>query len=134
MTKTWTRVLLSAFIVMEAVIGFWATLAPRSFFDDGPIPGSGWASLLPPYNEHAMRDFGGLSLSMTVVLVVAAVKLTPLLVRTSMAAMLVFAVPHTIFHVVHLEHFSATAAVAQTTLLVLTVVVPIGLIAVAPRL
>ena len=132
--RGWTRGLLIAFTAMEAVIGLWATIAPQSFYDDGPIPGTGWVALLPPYNEHLLRDYAGMTLAMTVVLVVTAVKLTPLLVRTSMVALTLFAVPHTIFHIVHLEHFSQSAAVTQTVLLMVTVFIPIVVFALASRL
>jgi hypothetical protein len=46
-------------------------------------------SLLPPYNEHLVRDVGALSLAMTVLLGYAAVRPEP---RTARLAVLAFAV------------------------------------------
>jgi hypothetical protein len=132
--RSWTRALVALLAVVEGTVGLWAAFAPLSFFADGPVPGTGWVALLPPYNEHLMRDYGTMTLAMTVVLVVAAVRLTPLLVRTSMAALLVFAVPHATFHMFHLEHFPQSAAIAQTVSLVATLFIPVAVIVLAGRL
>ncbi|TCO52593.1 hypothetical protein [Actinocrispum wychmicini] len=134
--RAWTRGLVILLAVTQGIIGFWAQFGPTSFFEDGPIPGanSGWVALFPPYNEHLVRDYGGMNLALVVVLVVAAVKLTPLWVRTSMVATLAFAVPHTVFHIIHLEHFSRSAAIGQTTSLVLTVLIPLIVIMMAGQL
>ncbi|MEV4314586.1 hypothetical protein [Actinocrispum sp. NPDC049592] len=130
-----TRVLVWLLAVVEGAIGVWATVWPVSFYEDGPIPfaGTGWVAALPPYNEHLMRDYGTMTLAMTVVLVYAAVRMTPSVVRLSMVAMLVFAVPHTLFHVLHLEHFSPGAAVGQTVTLALTIVLPLVVLALSGR-
>ena len=60
--------------VTQVVIGIWALLAPRSFYDGFPASGHAWVLLLPPYNQHRLRDVGGLSLALTVLLVAAAVR------------------------------------------------------------
>jgi hypothetical protein len=131
--RRWTRILLALLALTEAIIGVWATFGPLSFYEDGPIPGAdtGWVALLPPYNEHLVRDYGTMSLALAVVLGYAAVKLTPSLVRMSMVAMLVFAVPHTIFHMFHLEHFARSSAIAQSVSLIATVVIPLVVIVMA---
>jgi hypothetical protein len=103
------------FAVIQGIIGVWASIGPASFFDDGPLPGLGWVRLFPPYNEHLVRDFGGMNLTVTVLFIVAAVKLTPLLVRLAAGGYFLFALPHTIYHTIHLEHFTPTDAVIQTT-------------------
>jgi nucleoside-diphosphate-sugar epimerase len=55
-------------------------------------------ALLPAYNEHLVRDFGGMNLAMAVVFGVAAVTLDRRLAATALVAYLVFAVPHLAFH------------------------------------
>ncbi len=125
--RTWTRALVIVFGGLTATLGLWAGFAPESFYEDGPIPliDTGWVSGLPPYNEHLVRDYGFMNLGMTVVFVVAAIKLTPVLVRTSTAALFAFGLPHTVFHSFHLDHMSAADATAQTiTTSALTVVLP----------
>ena len=38
------------------VVGVWALVLPRSFYDDFPAAGRHWVSALGPYNEHLVRD------------------------------------------------------------------------------
>ncbi|GAA4520268.1 hypothetical protein GCM10023191_097000 [Actinoallomurus oryzae] len=114
--------------LLTATLGAWAGFAPESFYRHGPVPfvDTGWVATLPPYNEHLVRDYGFMNLGMTVVFVVAAIRLTPTLVRTGTAALFVFAVPHAVFHSLHLDHMSDADAAAQTILVaVLTVVLPV---------
>ena len=67
------RVALGYLAVVTAQIGFWALLAPRSFYDSFPGLGRAWISIDGPYNDHLIRDVGALNLALLVVLVVAAV-------------------------------------------------------------
>jgi hypothetical protein len=113
--------------VLTATLGVWAGLAPESFYRDGPIPltDTNWVRSLPPYNEHLVRDYGFVNLGLTVSFFVAAIKLTPELVRTSAAGLFVFGAPHTAFHSFNQDHMSAVDATAQTlTTFVLTLVLP----------
>jgi hypothetical protein len=114
--------------------GAWALLLPRSFYDGFPWPGHPWVRLLPPFNEHLIRDFGGLNVAMGVVLGAAAVILERRLVCTALVADVVFAVPHFIYHSAHLEHFPTADAVVQTILLAVLVVLPLALLIPARRL
>jgi hypothetical protein len=125
--RTWSRTLVIVQGVLTATLGVWAGLAPESFYQDGPIPfiDTGWVAMLPPYNEHLVRDYGFMNLGMTVVFVVAAIKLTPVLVRTATGALFAFGVPHTMFHSFNLDHMSTADATAQTiTTSVLTIALP----------
>jgi hypothetical protein len=97
----------------QAVIGVWALLAPKSFYSGFPAAGHAWVALLPPFNEHLVRDVGALSLALTVVLLVAALSGRSLMVRTAVAAFAVYAVPHTVFHARHLQGFGVPDAIAQ---------------------
>ena len=104
---------LGVLAVSQAVVGLWALLAPRHFFDAFPAAGHAWVALLPPYNEHLVRDVGALSCALLVVLAAGAVTARPVLVRTAAAASAVYTVPHTLFHGLHLEHFGQADATAQ---------------------
>jgi hypothetical protein len=132
--KALVRVILGFFAAIEGFIGVWASLAPVSFYEQGPVPGLGWVRLFPPYNEHLVRDFGGMSLAFAAVFVVAAIKLTPVPVRTATGAFFLFSVPHTIFHTIHLEHFTPSDAVVQTTGLVVMTLLLMILFVAAGRL
>ena len=123
------RVGLLLLAATQAVVGLWALFAPRGFYDGFPLPGHRWVALLPPYNEHLVRDVGALNLALTVVLVTAAVTLDRPMIRVALGALAVFAIPHTIFHAGHLAGFPADDALAQTIGTVLHLVVTLGLFA-----
>jgi hypothetical protein len=106
--------LLGALAISQAMVGVWALLAPSGFYQSFPAAGHPWVSLLPPYNEHLVRDVGALSLSLTVLLAAAAVVPTLALIRVAVSAFAVYAIPHTVFHGLHLQGFPALDAVAQT--------------------
>ena len=108
---------------VEVVVGLVATFTPRAFYDYVP-----WVDLLPPYSEHLTRDVGALSLSLALVLVVAATTMERRLVRVGLVAYLVFAIPHLIFHVMHLENFTTAAAIGQTAILAVAVLLPAALL------
>jgi hypothetical protein len=131
-TRRFVRAALWVMAVSEAYVGGWAQFAPASFYAGFPLPGRNWVGMLPPYNEHLIRDVGGLSLVLVVVLVAAALRTDRWTVRVAAVAALVFMVPHTLFHALHLEHFPVGDAVVQTvgtvglTLLAVVVLVVAG--------
>jgi hypothetical protein len=106
-------VALGVLALTQVVVGAWALFAPQRFYAGFPAAGHTWVALLPPFNEHLVRDVGSLSLAVAVVLAVAAVVATRTLVRTAVGAFSVYAVPHTVFHGLHLESFARADAVAQ---------------------
>jgi hypothetical protein len=114
--------------VATLAVGVVATLAPRAFYDRAP-----WVSLAPPYSEHLMRDFGAMNLALALVMVVTAITLDRLMVRTSLTAYEAFAVPHLLFHVTHHQHYTTAQAVGETTALVVAALVPIGLLLLTRR-
>jgi hypothetical protein len=107
------RVALWFLVAVSAVVGVWAQVFPTSFYDDFPF-GLGWVRLLPPYNEHLVRDVGGLNLALVVVLAAALLRTDRFTVRVAALAGAVFAVPHTVFHALHMAHFPLVDAVVQT--------------------
>jgi len=123
LTSAPVRAGLAILAALEVVIGVWALLAPMSFYRSFPLPGHAWVSRLPPYNEHLTRDVGELSLSLTVVLVAAAVTGHWLLSVVAIIATAVYAVPHAVYHFLHMEGFPPTDAVAQTVGIALQLVV-----------
>jgi ethanolamine transporter EutH len=108
---------------VEAVLGVWTQFFPHSFYTTVPT-----VDLTPPFSEHLMRDFGGATLGIALVLGVAAWTLDRLVVRCALGAYLVFAVPHFVFHVTHLHHFSVAESVVLTAVLAASVVVAAGLL------
>jgi hypothetical protein len=108
--------------------GFWALILPRSFYEDFPLPGRYWVSTLGLYNEHLVRDYGELNLALGVLLVFAAVMLERRLVQASLVAWLVYAVPHFVFHVAQVHHFSLGDNLAQWSSLGFQVLLPLVLL------
>jgi len=107
------QVSLGLLTVSQLVIGGWALLAPKHFFTTFPAAGHAWVALLPPYNEHLVRDVGALSLALAVVLAGATVTADRRLIRVAAVAFAVYTVPHTLFHGDHLHGFTLSDAVAQ---------------------
>src|SRR6187402_1199720 len=99
------------------MIGIWTQYFPESFYNDYPS-----VDLTPPYSEHLMRDFGGATLGLAVVLGAAAIWPTTKLVVIAMVAYLVFSVPHFVFHSLHLHDASTTEAITLMVTLGITVV------------
>jgi hypothetical protein len=113
-TSAGVRAGLGILAVVQAVVGFWALLAPASFYGSFPAFGHAWVALLPPYNEHLIRDVGALNLALAVPLTAAAVTGQWLLSAVAIGSLAAFAVPHAVYHALHLDGFSTFDAVAQT--------------------
>ena len=119
--------------VAQGAAGLVQLFAPKFFYDDFPVPATPWVSLLPPYNEHLVRDVGALTLAYVLVLGAAAIWPEPKLVRVALAANLVFTVPHFVFHATHLEHHPTGSAIAQTVVLAFAVLLPAALLVLSAR-
>lgn len=127
------RAALGYLVVSGLLVGVWAQFAPRSFYDD--FPGGGrdpWVGADGPYNEHLVRDVGGLYLGMALVAAWAAVSLTRTLVRLAGAAWLTFSLPHLVYHLANLEPLSTTDAVLESVSLSLLVLAALRLVAAPP--
>jgi len=128
-----TRVILIALGGIQFVNGIWATVGPRSFYDDFPLGVGGWVAALPEYNEHLMRDVGGLFLATGFVLLAAAVRLERRLVAISLIAYLLFAIPHAIFHYLNLEPYGTGDVIGNVVALAATVLLPLWVLWVLGR-
>lgn len=115
-------------VAQAALVGVWALLAPRSFFRDFPAIGGAWVNALPPYNEHLVRDIGGLNLGFALLFFASASTLDVTLIRTSLGAWLLYALPHFLFHITNMERLSGSEKVFQTLALGALIVVPVGLL------
>ncbi|PSL56342.1 hypothetical protein B0I31_10391 [Saccharothrix carnea] len=128
---TFLRIGLWFLAAVQAGVGGWALVAPQGFYDGFPAPGHHWVAMFPPFNEHLLRDFGSLNLGFAVALAFAATNL--LLARAILVSYLVFAVPHLVFHLGHLDHMPVVDQVGNVVTLALAVVLPIALLAVDAR-
>jgi hypothetical protein len=127
--KSWLRAGLLLLASPPLVVGLWALLVPRSFYGDFPFPGREWVSALGPYNEHLVRDVGALILALGMLLATAVILLERRLVRASLVAWLVYAVPHLAFHITTLDAFPPFDNLANVGVLGLAVLLPSLLLA-----
>jgi hypothetical protein len=122
------RVALIALAAPNLALGAWAVLAPHSWFDDFPGGGRHWVSALGPYNEHLSTDVGAFFLAMGALLLFAGIVLDRLLVQAALGALLVFSVPHLVWHLGDLGPYNTLDTVLNVISLSLLVVVPIALL------
>ncbi len=118
------RAVLAILGAIQATDGLYALLAPRSFYEDFPA-GRGWVEALPAYNEHLVRDVGSLFLATAVVLFAAAIWMERRLILIALVSFLTFALPHAIYHFLHLGPYDTFDAVANVVALGFTVVAPV---------
>jgi hypothetical protein len=122
------KVGLAYLMLSTLVVGVWALLAPRSFFDDFPGLGMEWVSPFPRYNEHLIRDVGGLNLGFALLFGWAVMALDRRIVQAVSVGYLAFSIPHFIFHIFHLETLDTSEAILQTVALGSLVLVPVVLL------
>ena len=130
---TFGRVLLGVLALGILPLAFWASFAPRQFYDDFPGGGRSWIAVDGPYNEHLVRDVGALSLALLVVTVFAFITLSVPLVRATAAAFLAIGVLHVGFHLRHLVLYGTADQIGSIGGLLLAPVVAIVLLGATMR-
>jgi hypothetical protein len=120
------RVALVVLFVGNAVVGLWAQLAPRSFYDSFPGFGRVWVAVDGAYNQHLIRDVGGLNLGLAFVIAMALVTASPLLVRAAGGASLLYGLPHLLYHATHLSPFDIGDALAVVVALSVSVLAAVA--------
>lgn len=108
-----------------ALVGFWAQTAPGSFYEDFPGVRRFWVSLDGPYNEHLIRDVGGLNLSLALLTVAAAALRRSGLAQLAAGCWLVYGLPHLAYHLLHLGPYEPLDAVAQSVAVATQVLLPL---------
>jgi len=111
------------------LIGVWAEFAPLSFYRSFPLAGHPWISSLGPYNEHLIRDVGGLYLALLVLTGWAAIRPHVGTLRLAGAAWLAFSLPHLIFHLMHLDELGTADKIGNIVSLAVNVVLALVLVA-----
>lgn len=95
-----------ALAASAAYVGFWAMAWPHSFFTTFPGLGQAWVAPLGPFNEHLVRDVGGLYVALVVFSGWAAAKGDAGALRALGGAWLAFGLPHLAFHATNRHGFS----------------------------
>ena len=102
------RVSLWFLLLSSLFVGLWAQLIPASFYQHFPGLRWAWVSLDGPYNEHLLRDVGGLNLALAVLTLLALLEPSPTLLRATGLGTLVYQVPHAIYHAARLDLLPST--------------------------
>lgn len=122
----------AVFAVPQTIIGLWAVLGPRSWYDDFPGIGPALAAAEPPYNQHLVTDAGAGFLATGLLLLGASLFAGAVEIRVAAVAFLLFSAPHMVYHAWHpspsLDAFNdvlnvvllGAEAAAGITLIVLT--------------
>ena len=110
------RIALGVLLLVGLVIGLWALLAPRSFYDSFPTSSMRWVATDGPYNRHLISDVGSLYLALAALTIAA-------LARLAGVVWLVFSVPHWIYHSAHLGLYGTRDQVLNEVALVGVVIV-----------
>jgi hypothetical protein len=120
--STLQRISLAVIAGASAVVGVWAQAFPRSFYDDFPGAGRVWVAVDGPFNEHLVRDVGGLNLALAFVAVLALVTGSLVAARAAGGGALIYGVPHLAYHALHLDPYDTGDQVALVVSLGLAVV------------
>lgn len=127
------RAVLAVLAFSGAVLGVWALFDPKGFYDSFPGGGRAWVAADGPYNEHLLRDFGGLNLGLAFVLGIAALRFSVRLGRIAAVAALLFAVPHLAYHLNHLDVYETSDQVGNAVSLGLAVAAPLVVLVLLAR-
>ena len=118
--------------LVQLTDGLYALFAPRSFYEDFPL-GRGWVEAIPAYNPHLLADVGALFVATGVLMLLSAVWLERRLVLAALVTWLLFAIPHTAYHLANLGPYDTADAVGNAVTLGLTVLIPAALLALLAR-
>lgn len=91
------RLCLALVFLVELMVGLWNQLFPLSFYHSFPT-----VDLTPPFSEHFARDFGGATLGIAFLLLLAVIRPRTVFVVPAAVAFLIYAVPHFFFHFTHM--------------------------------
>jgi len=131
--QRWMRVALGYLALISLEIGVWAQFFPRSFFDHYPGLGRAWVAVDGPYNEHLVRDVGGLNLGLAAVLIIALVTLSRTTIIAACLASLLYGVPHLLYHIAHADLLDCSDVIASVGGLALFAALPVVVIVVSRR-
>ncbi|GED99073.1 hypothetical protein nbrc107697_31120 [Gordonia crocea] len=123
----WARVALGLVAVPQLVVGLWAVLAPRHFFDHFPGFGPLLVAAEPPFNAHLTSDTGtGFVATGVFAAVAAGWGLRPLVFVAGLS-LSAFALPHFCYHLLNpAELLSGAENVVNVVVLGVALAVPVA--------
>jgi hypothetical protein len=112
-----------------AYVGGWAAVAPRSFYDSFPGLHRVWVSVDGPFNEHLVRDVGGLYLGLAAAGVLALRWRREHVFAGLGVAWTTFSVLHLAYHLSHLGGLGTVDVAGQVVALGGTLLLAVVLVA-----
>ncbi len=94
-------------IASGVMVGAWAQFFPQAFYDSFPGLGRSWVSVDGPFNEHLVRDVGGLYLALSTVTLIAVFAKTRETLLAAALGWLVSQIPHFAYHMTHLHVYTS---------------------------
>lgn len=128
----WVRAMLLYMLTANVIPGLWAFVKPRAFYDSFPGFGRAWIAADGPYNEHLIRDVGAFFLAFTTLCWLALIRPRWVTVRAVAVCLLVFNVPHLLYHLNHLHGLPLIDQVGNVVALSVNVILPVGLLLYRP--
>ena len=83
-------------VFSSVLVGAWAQFAPEDFYAHFPINAHAWIALDGAFNEHLIRDVGGLNLALASLALMALLR--PALIAARVVGMLCFGVIFVCLH------------------------------------
>ncbi len=93
--------ILATLAAPQLLIGLWAVLAPRNWYDTFPGIGPRLVAAEPPFNAHLATDAGAGFLASGIALAVAAGWGNRAAIQIALMAYVGFALPHLVYHAAH---------------------------------
>ncbi len=118
------KIFLGYFAIASLLIGVWAQFFPLGFYKNFPGFGHAWVSADGPYNEHLLRDVGGLNLGLGIVAALAMFRHNNSVAKAAALMGLIYGLPHFLYHFSHLALLSASDQIANTIALLLNILAP----------
>jgi hypothetical protein len=118
MNTPFRRVVLAIAAAFGLFVGIWAQFFPDGFYSSFPGLGFHWVSENGAFDEHLIRDIGGLYLGLSAITLVAMFARTAETGRLAGLGWSVFGLLHLGFHVTHLvgDAGNRVAAVASLSI------------------
>jgi hypothetical protein len=101
MNTNFRRTLLAVTAALGLFVGVWAYAFPSAFYSSFPGLGLHWIDVSGPYDEHLIRDVGGLYLGLSAITVWATFSRIAQPGRLAGLGWTVFGLLHFIFHLTH---------------------------------
>ena len=111
----------------QVVLGVWALFWPTGFYNSFPVvAGQHWLPAYGAYDSHLVADVGSTFLAIGILMLLAAWIGGTRLIQVALVTYLIYAVPHTIYHLANDGVLSSGSQVVNGVLLVSTVFGALG--------